>query len=1258
AVASEVVEPCSKASHYELQPVTGGVIQVGPSSEFGLYVGPDGPASEASSTWPVILVAALVCILAAAGALALYRRSKRKEKQNLATTDDSTTTMLGDDDLPSFEFIKQWDDYYVSIGYKRGTAFEMFGITPEGLTAPKPLAILDTVPTPPRSRTASFGALYAPSMYESRPPLPQLMAPPSMPMRPMTPPMEYALPPPTPMLALPAYPYDGQPVYWDDPYGRPDSPPEVALPRPLTPRTASASFLNQELSPLPVWQGEAEGESGVKEGDEDDRERAAASAEAHGDEVVESWGNNRGGENEDAQPENPPPPSTSNINRKVASLMSSGRKGLAALGESFTSHKKEMFDALWSRSGRDKVVSLPLTDGHAKGEGRQLTLTPTQDREPTDGGGALGKTKGPPLSKDTLIASRVSTGEGEADDSPFGRQRAPSVLPPPPQPLQPPHPPDNVNEDAGHPAGEEPSAGSVESKALLSVPGGPEDGVPSTKTEAPAEQEHATLSSAAEEADEPVPAATVNDTLEAPEQQEEGLDKDPLEQTHRSVESLLLSNPLPRRPSGEVPPPDETIALSPPVSLPGGVETSVEVEGGADGGTTPSSQVAPPSPGRKAPPPPLLVGEKSQEVPEPDPLDLSATSSLLKYEPAESPPKSPKGKFSLGRMAESNRAAGILGNLERSAPSTPRRAALPSPTSARSRSSGSQPPAAALPHGGPGPLAGSPVEALVGSLPHHPIVRDFYPCIIARLVPLAPCPLPNAVRATTKWHSVVNQAVIDLAAVGKSTMAGGEPKSNGGRSSACLPSNLPVRAYRRVRSAITRARDGLPELRRRMDGCRSSSRETWEGVKTRMKYLRHGPPLKTSTGVGTEPRPCRDAVVMAAAPTEDGSPSVESLSSALLSVPSKRDEPESSLPVRRSHGTARYQRGKRFSATQEGGGAAGRNGRSQSTKVDRLVQTDEAVDESKQSYAALVDAYCSYKVEVTARILALGDKWAWEAGRLVLGRVWSAWTRWCMATEIERLNEGLRVRARQEEDLHATVEQLRRKLAERHERNGTPRPTTPRGLPQKPLSVGARELESPARSRPESPPSVGSLPAPQRGQHPLTLRRTSGVELYQGPVFVPASPRRAPVGVPRPLPAMVDASQVPWAASLDSTVNRDRTDDKPLTVESMRGTTAAFRSTDASIDRRQIGQSTTRLASSFESGVSDRATASTKSQPLDHAAHPYSFNDLLVRKVLERGREVSDRSRVKAEDFKQKLDALKRLEEAVFTKAKFTGMLS
>ncbi|KAF4722677.1 hypothetical protein FOZ63_015979, partial [Perkinsus olseni] len=153
AVASEVVEPCSKASHYELQPVTGGVIQVGPSSEFGLYVGPDGPASEASSTWPVILVAALVCILAAAGALALYRRSKRKEKQNLATTDDSTTTMLGDDDLPSFEFIKQWDDYYVSIGYKRGTAFEMFGITPEGLTAPKPLAILDTVPTPPRSRT-------------------------------------------------------------------------------------------------------------------------------------------------------------------------------------------------------------------------------------------------------------------------------------------------------------------------------------------------------------------------------------------------------------------------------------------------------------------------------------------------------------------------------------------------------------------------------------------------------------------------------------------------------------------------------------------------------------------------------------------------------------------------------------------------------------------------------------------------------------------------------------------------------------------------------------------------------------------------------------------------------------------------------------------------------------------------------------------------------------------------------------------------
>ncbi|KAF4743608.1 hypothetical protein FOZ62_017005, partial [Perkinsus olseni] len=308
AVASEVVEPCSKASHYELQPVAGGVIRVGPSSDFGLYVGPDGPASEASSTWPVILVAALVCMLAAAGALALYRRSKRKEKQNLATTDDSTTTMLGDDDLPSFDFIKQWDDYYVSIGYKRGTAFEMFGITPEGLTAPKPLAILDTVPTPPRSRTASFGALYAPSMYEARPPLPQLMAPPSMPMRPMTPPMEYALPPPTPMLALPAYPYDGQPVYWDDPYGRPDSPPEVALPRPLTPRTAAASFLNQELSPLPAWQGEADGESNLKEGDEDDQDRATASVEAPGDGVVESSGNNRAGGDEDAQLDSPSPP--------------------------------------------------------------------------------------------------------------------------------------------------------------------------------------------------------------------------------------------------------------------------------------------------------------------------------------------------------------------------------------------------------------------------------------------------------------------------------------------------------------------------------------------------------------------------------------------------------------------------------------------------------------------------------------------------------------------------------------------------------------------------------------------------------------------------------------------------------------------------------------------------------------------------------------------------------------------------------------
>ncbi|KAF4759504.1 hypothetical protein FOZ63_014528, partial [Perkinsus olseni] len=188
-----------------------------------------------------------------------------------------------------------------------------------------------------------------------------------------------------------------------------------------------------------------DGESNLKEGDEDDQDRATASVEAPGDGVVESSGNNRAGGDDDARPESPSSPSTSNINRKVASLMSSGRKGLAALGQSFTSHKKEMFDALWSRSKRDKVVPLPLTDDHAK------------DHDPTDGGGALGKTEGPTLSKETLIASRVSTGEGEADDSPIGRQRAPSVLPPPPQPLQ---PPDNVNEDAGHPAGEEPSAGS------------------------------------------------------------------------------------------------------------------------------------------------------------------------------------------------------------------------------------------------------------------------------------------------------------------------------------------------------------------------------------------------------------------------------------------------------------------------------------------------------------------------------------------------------------------------------------------------------------------------------------------------------------------------------------------------------------------------------------------------------------------------------------------------------------------------------
>ncbi|KAF4703593.1 hypothetical protein FOZ62_008237 [Perkinsus olseni] len=139
---------------------------------------------------------------------------------------------------------------------------------------------------------------------------------------------------------------------------------------------------------------------------------------------------------------------------------------------------------------------------------------------------------------------------------------------------------------------------------------------------------------------------------------------------------------------------------------------------------------------------------------------------------------------------------------------------------------------------------------------------------------------------------------------------------------------------------------------------------------------------------------------------------------------------------------------------------------------------------------------------------------------------------------------------------------------------------------------------------------------------------------------------------------MVDASQVPWAASLDRTLTRGRTEDKPLAVESTSGTAAAMHSTDASIDRRQIGQGTTRPASSFESGVSDRATASTKSQPLEHAASPCHFNELLVRKVLKRGREMSDRSRVKAEDFKQKLDALKRLEEAVFTKAKFTGMPS
>lgn len=93
----------------------------------------------------------------------------------------------------------------------------------------------------------------------------------------------------------------------------------------------------------------------------------------------------------------------------------------------------------------------------------------------------------------------------------------------------------------------------------------------------------------------------------------------------------------------------------------------------------------------------------------------------------------------------------------------------------------------------------------------------------------------------------------------------------------CLPRSLPKRLYRLIPSiSILKAPEGVPRTGRPCKRCLGSS---WEAAKLRLRHLRTRGPVKTSTGVGTEPPPCRDAVVMANAPTEDGSPTLTSSSS-------------------------------------------------------------------------------------------------------------------------------------------------------------------------------------------------------------------------------------------------------------------------------------------------------------------------------------------------------------------------------------------
>lgn len=117
---------------------------------------------------------------------------------------------------------------------------------------------------------------------------------------------------------------------------------------------------------------------------------------------------------------------------------------------------------------------------------------------------------------------------------------------------------------------------------------------------------------------------------------------------------------------------------------------------------------------------------------------------------------------------------------------------------------------------------------------------------------------------------------------------------------------------------------------------------------------------------------------------------------------------------------------------------------------------------------------------------------------------------------------------------------------------------------------------------------------------------------YEGPVFVPASPRRGPAVVTRPSPSMVDASRVPWADRLDNTMARSGNHAVERVLPQQQPSVQGHRSDVAM-------------------GSLARPAATTAPQG---GVRPY-YNEVLVRKVLEKGATV--RGRLGAEGLQQKL---------------------